>query len=194
MSHKIRRMSAYLTRAIKAYLDLNTDDSGLAIERRAQLPRAAVNNIFRGHMPPPERLALLLGAVNDATACEWLAAYLRDHTPDDWQPRTHISVDSTAEGLAQTPAKFATERDRLTATLEWLRERTAGDDDLAEWLISTVELMRGMTAATDAPLLAEQGGVVCGGWFSVTVGRRLDRGPSPKMREHPQGRRMSGHR
>jgi hypothetical protein len=145
-------MSDYLTRTIKTYLDLHRDDSALNIERRAQLPRAAVSNIFRGHQPPPDRIAKLLAVLDDDTARQWLTAYLLDHTPDEWQTRVHVNIDAQqSTRLNEAPAAYITAKDRLTNALEWLQTRTNGDDELAEWLISTVELMRGMINGEPLP-------------------------------------------
>ena len=60
--------------------------------RSAQLPRMTVGNILNDTHPRPERFGQLLRALDDATARQWLTAYLRDDCPPEYLPRLEIII------------------------------------------------------------------------------------------------------
>lgn len=137
-------MSDYLTRVIKSHLETHPDTSAASIERDANVPRSTISNIYRGHLPAPERLAQILAAIDDATARDWLTAYLRDHTPEQWLNRTRITVDPAQSTIQETVVPYlAQPKDKLTIAMEQLHSACKRDDEAAEWVIQTVALMFG---------------------------------------------------
>lgn len=130
-------MTDHLERHIKSYLETSAD-TAVALEARSGIPKGSLSHVLRGHTPRVDRLAQLLTGLDDTTAAAWLRAYLIDHTPQTWQPRTSITIDGHAPP--------ALTRDRLANAIDWLATKCAGDDDLAEWLIATVAILRGPDA------------------------------------------------
>jgi hypothetical protein len=122
-----------------------------AIENRAQLKRGTLDSIQRDQHPRPERLGQLLRALDDATARQWLTAYLRDDCPPEFLDRLEIIIRATCEGttVQDAAASYGTspQIDGPAAVLHaWqrLHAATLKDASLGRWFIKTINLILGV--------------------------------------------------
>ena len=142
---------SYLSVQIEDYLATTPGTTILALEQSAGLKRGTIDSIRRDAHPRPERFGALLRAVDDETARRWLAAYLRDDCPTEWQPRLQLVIAAlpSPAALSEAVATYQTRPPLDTspaAVLEaWTRLQSAlnSDTSLARWFVKTVNLVLG---------------------------------------------------
>jgi hypothetical protein len=144
-------MDQHFARAFRVYFETHPDETAVALEQRAGVPNATISKILGGSLPRRDRLGSLLAAIPDANfSSALLCAYLRDHTPDEWQDIVSVVVatDSVLHDRIRAPLA----EDRLTRSMDRMRQACDGDAETAEWFIDTVNMVLGFElppASTD---------------------------------------------
>lgn len=144
---------SHLAVKITEYLETN-DDPAISIESRAQLKRGTIDSIKRDQHPRPDRFGQLLRAVDDATARDWLEAYLLDDCPESWLPRVKILIeglhliptDTNSSTLNEPTKTYGHSIDptaRARRAIQRLEAVMARDTTTAAWFVQTIDLILG---------------------------------------------------
>lgn len=136
---------SHLAVALRKYCE-QPNVTASELEKRAGVPAATISHILRESHPRPERLAQLMRAVDPATACEWLVAYLRDDCPPEYVDRVTITVQQLEHDVLHESIPTPAQVDPVQ--LAWQRLQTAmrNDTALRQWFQRTVEVILGPTA------------------------------------------------
>lgn len=124
------------------------------LEDRANLPRMTIGTIVKDGHPRPDRFGQLLRAVDDATARDWLEAYLLDDCPESWLPRVKILIeglhliptDTNSSTLNEPTKTYGHSIDptaRARRAIQRLEAVMARDTTTAAWFVQTIDLILG---------------------------------------------------
>lgn len=136
---------SHLAVALRKYCE-QPNVTASELEKRAGVPAATISHILRESHPRPERLAQLMRAVDPATACEWLVAYLRDDCPPEYVDRVTITVQQLEHDVLHESIPTPAQVDPVQLAWQRLQAAMRNDTALRQWFQRTVEVILSPTA------------------------------------------------